>query len=135
MRLIQQAPAWQVHALLRILDIEYTSEFAPSSSALGMPLPVLVHDLTVVSTESDIVRYLWALFAAIVKQKSIETGSIDQEEIAAAFVQKRLIEPLGSYKLLRGVEQKLQFKTLPLGMNVVSYNWELIKSELKKLIR
>lgn len=44
LRLIENTPSWEVHALLRFCGISYKVDYSPQPTALGRVLPVLVDD-------------------------------------------------------------------------------------------
>ena len=120
MRLIQHVPAWHIHAYLRFLGLGYTSEYVPSTVALGFELPVLVDGSSVTSCGS-IMDYLLAGYGS----GSVSTP-VSADAVACTYLKVKLLSGFEQYKRTSGFEDKSLNATLPVGMNwLVGYSRKL----------
>ncbi|RYY84469.1 hypothetical protein EON63_09170, partial [archaeon] len=49
LRVLEHEPAWEIHAYLRFIQLPYIVEYSASPTALGVPLPAVVHGHEVLS--------------------------------------------------------------------------------------
>lgn len=99
MRLIQQSPAWSLHAYLRFLNIEYATENALTDRALGFKLPLIVDGINIQS-------FQWAANYYITE--------ISADTLLAEFLERSLTQTHKKFKELAGTKIKEQWKALPL---------------------
>jgi hypothetical protein len=110
MRLVQQTPAWSLHAYLRFLGIAYTTENTVAFKALGQQLPVLV-DKVHSKTETLAMNYLCREYGNI-------TSSMSTETVFSAYLKQSLVVPFQQLKRIGKIEEKELSRVLPFGLNI-----------------
>ena len=110
MRLIQQNPAWTLHAYLRFLELDYTTENCVGYNALGVQLPLIV-DKVYTKSEDLALNYLTKTYGGDMFELSANT-------MFSAFLKQSLVIPLDQIKRINGTENKNMFRAMPLGLNV-----------------
>ena len=109
MRLIQQTPAWSMHAYIRILGLEYSTENTMAFKALGLQLPIVVDEVQT-KTEMLAMNYLSKRYGNISTDMSMET-------VFAAYLRQSLMLPFQQLKRIHKSEEKELFRVLPIGLN------------------
>ncbi len=109
MRLIQQKPAFSLHAFLRFSDLKYTSEYIPASTSLGRQLPLIVKE-TLVSSEDEI-------FASTEDDKRSNAYSCDA--VLSSALKKNVVDVLHQMARKNGDDKENIFKATPLGLSFV----------------
>ena len=110
MRLIQQTPAWALHAYLRFLGLDYTTENTVTFNALGLRLPIIV-DTVHAKTEVLAMNYLSRRFGNV-------TTEMSSDAVFAAYLRQSLIVTYQQIKRINGDEHREMLRVLPLGLNV-----------------
>lgn len=109
MRLIQQTPAWSLHAYIRILGVEYATENSVAFKALGLQLPIVV-DKNIAKTEALALNYLAKRFGNV-------TTEMSTEAVFSAYLRQSLVVPFAQLKRLCKTEEEELFRSLPVGLN------------------
>lgn len=110
MRLIQQEPAWALHAYLRFLNIDYHTENTFASKALGLQLPIIVDNVTT-RTESLALSYLSSRY-------STATTEMSADAVFSAYLKQALVIPFQQLRRNGRTDKKHLFRVLPIGLNV-----------------
>lgn len=92
LRLIEHEPAWELHILLRIIGLAYTTDYSPTPFALGRPLPILVDDSTIYSGEG--------CFRYLSKQCPYYPNIEAADELITSYLQKHLIQVYENFLVL-----------------------------------
>lgn len=109
-RLIQQEPAWALHAYLRFLNVDYHSENTFASKALGLQLPIIVDSATT-KTESLALSYLSSRY-------SQTTAEMSADAVFSAYLKQALAVPFQQLRRNGRIDKKNQFRVVPIGLNV-----------------
>lgn len=112
MRLIQQSPAWTLHAYLRILGIAYTAENSVSAKALGVALPVVV--------DCNHARSELLALTHLEKQYSGSGAAMTAVTMLCAYLQQSLVLPFMQLKKVSKTEETDLFHALPSGLNLAT---------------
>jgi hypothetical protein len=108
MRLIQQFPAWTLHAYLRILGVAYRTENSVAAlKAMGLPLPVIV-DCDGKHTELLALDHL-------TRRYSGSATEMTTEAVFSAYLRQSLVVPFTQLKKLSKYEEAVLLNTLPFG--------------------
>ena len=110
MRLIQQEPAWILHAYLRFLNVDYHTENTIGSKSLGLQLPIIVDKVTT-RTESLALSYLSSRYSDSVTEMSADA-------VFSAYLKQALDIPLQQLRRDGKIDKKNLFRVLPMGLNV-----------------
>lgn len=109
MRLIQQSPAWSLHAYIRFLGIEYTTENTLAFKALGLQLPLLVDNVNA-KTELLAMHYLSKCYGNV-------PSEISPEVLFSAYLRQSLVTPLQQLKQIYRLVNKDIYRVMPVGLN------------------
>lgn len=112
MLVIQQLPAWSIHAYLRFLGINYLSENTLNYYALGEALPILIDGTIIKNNINDnALYYLNSLYSC---QNNIEMST---DKVFSIYIQQSLIKTLTLLKDKNNLQRDLFKEKLPFGFN------------------
>ena len=114
MRLLQQCPSWSVHAYLRFLGINYTTENIITMQALGYHIPVLVDinkSIVIGNNEEEILYYLAATYSC---HQDVEMST---DKVFATYLKFSLQDKLKYIYKSTGKYIDMIKKVIPLGLN------------------
>jgi hypothetical protein len=115
MRVVQQLPAWSLHAYMRFLGLEYSSENSVTYQALGLPLPVIV-DAVNVKNDTLAMTYLSKVYGNVESEMSSDT-------VFAVYLKQSLVGALRQIEKHRGTATKNVFRTMPAGLQLPAYSF------------
>eukprot|EP00600_Ochromonadales_sp_CCMP1393_P007393 CAMPEP_0174959750 /NCGR_PEP_ID=MMETSP0004_2-20121128/3347_1 /TAXON_ID=420556 /ORGANISM="Ochromonas sp., Strain CCMP1393" /LENGTH=521 /DNA_ID=CAMNT_0016208097 /DNA_START=24 /DNA_END=1586 /DNA_ORIENTATION=- len=110
LRILEQTPAWTLHAYLRILGLNYNTERLLSFTALGQRLPLLVDGFEAKSEEVAL-RYLLLRYGNT-------SAEMSTEAVFSCYLKQSLVAPYAQIKRVVGAQKDDCRRSLPFGLNL-----------------
>lgn len=98
-RLIEHEPSWELHFLLRVFGIAYTTDYSPTPFALGRPLPIIVDENGISSGEG--------CYKYITKQRDFYKSIQGVDELVSAYLQKNLCQVYENYLVVSDTNRNI----------------------------
>lgn len=118
-RLLQYRPAWSLHATLRALKVQYTTENVPESSALGKKLPILIHGSHVLPEKE-----VWNYIREIHPESKLISNSLDDGDafLWRDFIELNLVTTFTLLKKVNGeaVDEERKARSRNIGLRILN---------------
>ena len=113
-RVIEQEPAWEIHAYLRFCGLSYHVEYSTLPTALGRKLPILIDETGVYSADE-----IFTCIQAHSKQLHLSRDEKGVDELVANTLRRRFERQLWDVlNRLTNIDREHILISSPLGVNL-----------------